>query len=219
MHRDLKSENFLYADERDDSLLKVIDFGLSVFFRLGEHFSKVGGQLLLYGTGGSPAELWARGRRLERRRHPLHPAVRSPPFLETVEGVARAILRGVVDFKRDPCPQISDSAKNLVRRMLEQDPKHRLTAQQVLEWEEDGLGGNFDSLSISCRFISGFVQSAAETRISQVDIVASRRNRTKREPARREISSLPLRGCETPVSGEEVAQEAPVLQAVQVSGL
>ncbi|OMO91171.1 hypothetical protein CCACVL1_07201, partial [Corchorus capsularis] len=52
---------------------------------------------------------------------------------ETEQGVALAILRGVIDFKREPWPQVSESAKSLVRQMLEPDPKKRLTAQQVLE--------------------------------------------------------------------------------------
>lgn len=51
---------------------------------------------------------------------------------ETEQGVALAILRGAIDFKREPWPQISDSAKSLVRQMLEPDPKKRLTAEQVL---------------------------------------------------------------------------------------
>lgn len=51
---------------------------------------------------------------------------------ESEQGVALAILRGVIDFKREPWPQISDSAKSLVRQMLEPDPKKRLTAEQVL---------------------------------------------------------------------------------------
>ncbi|GMP68204.1 hypothetical protein CsSME_00027895 [Camellia sinensis var. sinensis] len=33
MHRDLKPENFLFVDQKEDSLLKTIDFGLSVFFK------------------------------------------------------------------------------------------------------------------------------------------------------------------------------------------
>ncbi|KAG6504589.1 hypothetical protein ZIOFF_036923 [Zingiber officinale] len=46
-----------------------------------------------------------------------------PPFWAEIEqGVAQAILRGVIDFKREPWPSISDSAKHLVRLMLEPDP-------------------------------------------------------------------------------------------------
>ncbi|TQD82404.1 hypothetical protein C1H46_032046 [Malus baccata] len=57
-----------------------------------------------------------------------------PPFwAESEQGVAQAILRGLIDFKRDPWPNISESAKGLVRQMLEPDPKLRLTAKQVLE--------------------------------------------------------------------------------------
>ncbi|KAH9672985.1 calcium-dependent protein kinase 13 [Citrus sinensis] len=56
-----------------------------------------------------------------------------PPFwAESEQGVAQAILRGLIDFKRDPWPNVSESAKSLVRQMLEPDPKLRLTAKQVL---------------------------------------------------------------------------------------
>ncbi|KAL9315328.1 hypothetical protein ACSQ67_016329 [Phaseolus vulgaris] len=57
-----------------------------------------------------------------------------PPFwAESEQGVAQAILRGLIDFKREPWPSISEGAKSLVRQMLEPDPKLRLTAKQVLE--------------------------------------------------------------------------------------
>ena len=51
---------------------------------------------------------------------------------ETEQGVAQAIIRSVIDFKRDPWPKVSENAKDLVRKMLDPDPKRRLTAQQVL---------------------------------------------------------------------------------------
>ena len=35
MHRDLKPENFLFVNEEEDSPLKAIDFGLSIFFKPG----------------------------------------------------------------------------------------------------------------------------------------------------------------------------------------
>ncbi|KAL2485473.1 Calcium-dependent protein kinase 8 [Abeliophyllum distichum] len=57
-----------------------------------------------------------------------------PPFwAETEQGVAQAIIRSVIDFKRDPWPKISDNAKDLVKKMLDPDSSRRLTAQQVLE--------------------------------------------------------------------------------------
>lgn len=37
IHRDLKPENFLFANKKENSPLKAIDFGLSIFFKPGEH--------------------------------------------------------------------------------------------------------------------------------------------------------------------------------------
>jgi hypothetical protein len=59
---------------------------------------------------------------------------------ETEQGVAQAIIRSVIDFKRDPWPRVSDNAKDLVRGMLNPDPKLRLTAQQVI--------GNYQIISL-----------------------------------------------------------------------
>jgi len=62
---------------------------------------------------------------------------------ETEQGVAQAIIRSVIDFKRDPWPKVSDNAKDLVKRMLDPDPKRRLTAQEVLgKWRFSSILGN-----------------------------------------------------------------------------
>ncbi|KAH6781565.1 calcium-dependent protein kinase 30 [Perilla frutescens var. hirtella] len=134
MHRDLKPENFLFANKKENSALKVIDFGLSVFFKPGEIFSEIVGSPyymapeVLKRNYGPEVDIWSAGVIL----YILLCGV--PPFwAETEQGVALAILRGVIDFKREPWPQVSESAKSLVRQMLEPDPKKRLTAQQVLD--------------------------------------------------------------------------------------
>ena len=41
-------------------------------------------------------------------------------------------MRGSLDFDSEPWPSISDSAKDLVRRMLERNVSQRLTAHEVL---------------------------------------------------------------------------------------
>ncbi|KAJ6367480.1 hypothetical protein OIU78_000106 [Salix suchowensis] len=64
-----------------------------------------------------------------------------PPFYaENERGIFNAILQGDIDFESQPWPSITDSAKDLVRRMLTQDPKKRITSAQVLEhpWIKDG---------------------------------------------------------------------------------
>ncbi|KAF5792745.1 putative protein kinase CAMK-CDPK family [Helianthus annuus] len=134
IHRDLKPENFLFANKKENSALKAIDFGLSVFFKPGQRFSEIVGSPyymapeVLKRNYGPEVDIWSAGVIL----YILLCGV--PPFwAETEQGVALAILRGVIDFKREPWPQISENAKSLVKQMLEPDPKKRLTAQQVLE--------------------------------------------------------------------------------------
>lgn len=51
---------------------------------------------------------------------------------ESEQGVTQAIIRGVIDFKQDPWPNVSESAKDLVSKMLQADQKLRSTAKQVL---------------------------------------------------------------------------------------
>ncbi|KAJ6811744.1 calcium-dependent protein kinase 20-like isoform X1 [Iris pallida] len=134
MHRDLKPENFLFANKKETAALKAIDFGLSVFFKPGETFSEIVGSPyymapeVLKRNYGPEVDVWSAGVIL----YILLCGV--PPFwAETEQGVAQAIIRSVIDFKRDPWPRVSDNAKDLVRRMLDPDPKRRLTAQGVLD--------------------------------------------------------------------------------------
>ena len=51
---------------------------------------------------------------------------------ETQQGIFDAVLKGVIDFDSDPWPVISESAKDLIRRMLNPLPSERLTAHEVL---------------------------------------------------------------------------------------
>lgn len=134
MHRDLKPENFLFGNKKENAPLKAIDFGLSVFFKPGERFTEIVGSPyymapeVLKRNYGPEVDVWSAGVIL----YILLCGV--PPFwAETEQGVAQAIIRSVIDFKRDPWPKVSENAKDLVRKMLDPDPKRRLTAQQVLD--------------------------------------------------------------------------------------
>lgn len=51
---------------------------------------------------------------------------------ETEMGIFRQILRGKLDFESEPWPGISDVAKDLIKKMLDRNPKTRLTAHEVL---------------------------------------------------------------------------------------
>lgn len=133
MHRDLKPENFLLWDKEDDLSIKAIDFGLSVFFKPGQVFTELVGSPyyvapeVLHKRYGPEADVWSAGVIL----YVLLSGV--PPFwAETQQGIFDAVLKGHIDFDSDPWPKISESAKNLIRKMLCPCPSERLKAHEVL---------------------------------------------------------------------------------------
>ncbi|XP_073275030.1 calcium-dependent protein kinase 26-like [Primulina huaijiensis] len=133
MHRDLKPENFLFVDKEEDSPLKTIDFGLSVFFKPGEVFTDVVGSPyyvapeVLCKRYGPETDVWSAGVIV----YILLCGV--PPFWgESEQEIFEEVLHGDIDFTSDPWPMISESAKDLVKKMLIRDPRSRITAHQVL---------------------------------------------------------------------------------------
>ncbi|XP_058769967.1 calcium-dependent protein kinase 11-like [Vicia villosa] len=133
MHRDLKPENFLFDTAGEDAKMKATDFGLSVFYKPGQTFHDVVGSPyyvapeVLCKIYGPEVDVWSAGVIL----YILLSGV--PPFwAETESGIFRQILHGDLDFESDPWPTISDSAKDLVKLMLDRDPKNRISAHNVL---------------------------------------------------------------------------------------
>ncbi|GAA0159771.1 non-receptor serine/threonine protein kinase [Lithospermum erythrorhizon] len=133
MHRDLKPENFLFVNEDDNSPLKIIDFGLSMFFKPGEILTDMVGSPyyvapeVLDNRYGPEADIWSAGVII----YILLSG--TPPFWgETEDEIFSEIRHGNIDYSSDPWPNISESSKDLVRRMLERDPKKRITSHEVL---------------------------------------------------------------------------------------
>lgn len=141
MHRDLKPENFLLATKDEGAMLKATDFGLSVFIEEGKVYREIVGSAyyvapeVLKRRYGKEIDIWSAGVIL----YILLSGV--PPFwAETEKGIFDAILEGEIDFESSPWPSVSQNAKDLVRRMLTQDPKKRITSAQVLDhpWIKEG---------------------------------------------------------------------------------
>lgn len=51
---------------------------------------------------------------------------------ESEEGIALSIIKGRLDFKREPWPKVSEDAKDLVICMLDPNPCSRMTVEEVL---------------------------------------------------------------------------------------
>ncbi|KAM3205936.1 calcium-dependent protein kinase 20-like [Capsicum annuum] len=171
MHRDLKPENFLFVNEEEDSSLKTIDFGLSVFFRPGETFTDVVGSPyyvapeVLRKRYGPECDIWSAGIII----YILLCGV--PPFWdETEQGIFEQIVKGELDLVSEPWPAISESAKDLVRKMLVRDPKKRLTAHEVLCHPWVRVGGVAPDKPLDSAVLSRLNQFSAMNKLKKIAI-------------------------------------------------
>ncbi|KAM0940509.1 putative protein kinase CAMK-CDPK family [Dioscorea sansibarensis] len=136
MHRDLKPENscllvlmmMLFSRPR----ISVFRFSTTLYEQRDTFSDVVGSPYyvapeVLRKCYGPETDVWSAGVIL----YILLSGV--PPFwAETEAGIFRQILKGHLDFESEPWPGISESAKDLISKMLNHDPKKRFTAHEVL---------------------------------------------------------------------------------------
>lgn len=132
-HRDVKPENFLYAD-REAEFLKLIDFGFSKFRPQGARMKTACGTMayvapeVLSEQYTSQCDVWSVGViafLLLSGRMPFYGSDNS-----MMEQICEA--RYVMDHTWN---QLSQESANFTRALLEKDPTRRLTAKQALEHE------------------------------------------------------------------------------------
>ncbi|CAH9089399.1 unnamed protein product [Cuscuta europaea] len=135
IHRDIKPDNFMFQSTDETSTLKAIDFGLADFYTPGKPcklkiFSDnyVAPEVLRGGRHGPKVDIWGAGVLLY-----VLLSFKYPFWGENRDGMLRAVARAEVCFNGHPWPKISDNAKDLIKKMLEPDPRQRLTADQVLK--------------------------------------------------------------------------------------
>ncbi|KAK3025620.1 hypothetical protein RJ639_042118 [Escallonia herrerae] len=133
VHRDLKPENFLFTSKDENSQLKAIDFGLSDFVRADEKLSDIVGSAyyvapeVLHRSYSTEADVWSVG----VVAYILLCGSR-PFWSRTESGIFRAVLKADLNFDEAPWPSLSLEAKDFVKRLLNKDPRKRMTAAQAL---------------------------------------------------------------------------------------
>uniref|UniRef100_A0A6N2KZU3 Protein kinase domain-containing protein n=1 Tax=Salix viminalis TaxID=40686 RepID=A0A6N2KZU3_SALVM len=123
VHRDLKPENFLFTSKDEDSQLKAIDFGLSDFVKPVILLAPE----VLHRSYGTEADVWSIG----VIAYILLCGSR-PFWARTESGIFRSVLKADPSFDETPWPSLSPEAKDFVKRLLNKDPRKRLTAAQAL---------------------------------------------------------------------------------------
>ncbi|KAF5831241.1 kinase-like domain-containing protein [Dunaliella salina] len=157
--RDVKPENFLFQDESPSSPLKMIDFGIAEYCAPHQQLHDRAGTALycapelLRGNYSFKADVWSAGviaYELIADRMPfedddgemLVSSLRTTRRNLSNKDIFHAILYRPLDFERPPWPSISDSAKDLVQRLLTRNPDERPTALEALHhsWLESAAG-------------------------------------------------------------------------------
>merc|ERR1719482_1274387 len=135
VHRDLKPENILLSDKSADAVIKVADFGLARMVKNKDMMKTACGTpgyvapevLQNKGYSSGAVDLWSAGVILYILLCGF------PPFYEEeLPALFDQILKGRYDFPSPWWDNISEDAKDLVKRMLTVDPKKRATAKDVL---------------------------------------------------------------------------------------
>ncbi|KAJ5071090.1 serine/threonine-protein kinase fhke-related [Anaeramoeba ignava] len=135
-------ENIMLVNSKDDTSIKICDFGLSRFTSEKEKMSTFVGTLQylapeiivqLYpesiAKGYTKAcDLWSCGIILYVL---LSGYIPFTSLKQTM--IMKQILEGDIDFPPDIFSNVSIAARNLIRRMLTVDPLHRITAEEALQ--------------------------------------------------------------------------------------
>eukprot|EP00884_Botryococcus_braunii_P020658 jgi/Botrbrau1/7276/Bobra.0318s0014.1 len=155
IYRDVKPDNFLFLTNEPDSPIRATDFGLSI--RLWQEEGK------LKSRSGTPvymapevimqdyahsADIWSVGMLMYQL------LTGTFPFWDNVQNVSlqqvwQAILTKKVDFTtRGLKAQVSENARDLLKKLLERDPEKRIAAVDALEhpWIKDPTLSSADPL-------------------------------------------------------------------------
>ncbi|KAJ9562261.1 hypothetical protein OSB04_007421 [Centaurea solstitialis] len=164
VHRDLKPENFLFTSKDENSPLKAIDFGLSDFVKPDERLNDIVGSAyyvapeVLHRSYSTEADVWSIG----VIAYILLCGSR-PFWARSESGIFRAVLKADPSFDEVPWPTLSSEAKDFVKRLLNKDPRKRMTAAQGLShpWIRNSVEVKVP-LDISIlRLMKGYMRSSA----------------------------------------------------------
>ena len=158
-HRDLKPQNVLFCDESPNSPVKVVDFGIGKIFdpslanlqdELKEEkpaFKKMDSQIgtiyfmspeIIKGSYNEKCDIWSLGIIL------YYLLCGYPPFVGANDSqLIQSIVESKLTFPKEDWKNISDSAKDLIKKMLCSEKK-RISAKEIMshKWMKTKLKKN-----------------------------------------------------------------------------
>ena len=133
VHRDLKPENILMENTKGLSL-KLIDWGCATQLKKQERLHTTDGTSyyiapeVLQGDYDEKCDIWSCGVILY-----ILLCGYAPFYGDTDEDIYKEVLKGEYDFPKEEWSQVSEEAKNLVKKMIEKDPTKRISALDALQ--------------------------------------------------------------------------------------
>lgn len=135
VHRDLKPENLLYASPDEDSKIMISDFGLSKVEDASSVLSTACGtpgyvapEVLAQKPYSKAVDCWSIG----VIAYIL--LCGYPPFYDENDAkLFEQILKAEYEFDSPYWDDISDSAKDFIRHLMEKEPEKRFTCEQALQ--------------------------------------------------------------------------------------
>lgn len=155
VHRDLKPENILFSSQSPEAVLKIIDFGFADYFFDNTKLTASLGTCyyvapeVINGSYDCKCDIWSLGVILYIL------LVGFPPFNGANDDAIFSKIRlGVYSLDHKEWKNISETAKDLVRKMLCYDPAQRITAKEALShpWISNALGSKTDFVESKLAF-------------------------------------------------------------------
>ena len=134
VHRDLKPENILMDNDNNDLTIKIIDWGCAQTIKTTKQSNKADGTVyyiapeVLKGEYNEKCDIWACGVIFYIL------LCGYPPFNgETDDEIYLDVLKGEFEFPEEDWSEVSDEAKNLIKKMLTKDVNKRISALDSMQ--------------------------------------------------------------------------------------
>ena len=134
VHRDLKPENILMEDKSHNLTIKIVDWGCATQIKQKERLHETDGTSyyiapeVLKGDYDEKCDIWSCGVILY-----ILLCGYTPFFGEKDEEIYEQVLKGEYDFPKEEWDNVSQEAKNLIKKMIEKDPAKRISALEALQ--------------------------------------------------------------------------------------
>lgn len=195
VHRDLKPENLLCLTKDENSPIKVIDFGMSKIFHSKENMSERVGTAyyispeVIKGVYDEKCDIWSAGVIL----YVL--LCGYPPFNgDDDDDIMRNVLKKQFIFPSPEWDNVSEGAKNIIKRMLT-DPDKRPTAEETLKdpWIEKCAPGEKGAVKINSKAMKRYA-SACKLKKAVLIYMASRLTDNEIENLKKNFQSIDKNG-------------------------